>query len=244
MLAVTHASIANRPVVGVSQRGVMWSALVIAAGPARTLRFQPIVDRGRCNGSEEENRPPGLRVVAGKPQSKENMAMANMLYHAIEVEVPTQTAYDTWTQFASFPHFMEGVEEVIQRDDRHLRWRARVCGKSAEWEAEVTEQIPGKRIAWCSTRGASNAGVVTFHRLSANRARIMLQMAYDPESWIEKIGDALGLFTRKVESDLAAFKRFVEMQGESVHGRPDEVRVDGERLRGGRRSASERSPAG
>jgi hypothetical protein len=65
--------------------------------------------------------------------------------------------------------------------------------------------------------------VVTFHRLSDDRARVMLQMAYDPARWSEKLGDALGLFTRRVEADLEGFKRFVEKHGDRVEGWRGEV---------------------
>jgi len=149
--------------------------------------------------------------------------MSHTMERAVEVEVPASVAYNTWTQFELFPHFMEDVEEVQQKDDRHLHWRAKVWGQTEEWDAEITEQIPDKRIAWRSEGGASNAGVVTFHRLSDDRARVMLQVAYDPERWSEKVGDALGLFTRRVEADLQGFKQFVEKRGERVEGWRGEV---------------------
>jgi len=144
--------------------------------------------------------------------------MTTTIERSIEVEVPASTAYNTWTEFELFPHFMEDVENVQQKDERHLRWRAKVWGQIEEWDAEITEQIPDKRIAWRSTGGASNAGVVTFHRLADDRARVMLQMAYEPERWSEKIGDALGIFTRRLETDLQGFKRFVEQQGDRAEG--------------------------
>lgn len=140
--------------------------------------------------------------------------MTRTIDRAIEVEVSARTAYDTWAHFELFPHFMEGVEEVNQLDDRRIRWRASVWGRGEEWESRITEQIPGKRIAWQSTGGASNAGVVTFHRLSEGRARVMLQLTYDPESWVEKVGDLLGVFTRQVEAGLEGFKGFVEKHGD------------------------------
>ena len=85
---------------------------------------------------------------------------------SIEVAVPVRTAYNQWTQFEEFPRFMEGVKSVRQVDDRRLVWRAEVGGREKEWEAEITEQHPDERIAWRSLTGASNAGVITFHRLS------------------------------------------------------------------------------
>lgn len=137
---------------------------------------------------------------------------------SIEVGVPASTAYDTWTQFELFPHFMEGVESVVQKDDRHLHWRANVWGQTEDWEAEITEQIPDKRIAWRSQGGASNAGVVTFHRLSDDRSRVMLQLEYAPERLSEKVGDALGLLSRRIEGDLERFKKFVEDEGDRIEG--------------------------
>ena len=90
------------------------------------------------------------------------------IQETVDVEVPVSTAYNQWTQFEDFPHFMEGVEAVEQLDDTHLHWKAEIGGKEVEWNAEITEQVPDKRIAWKSTSGARNAGVVTFHRLTDN----------------------------------------------------------------------------
>ena len=65
----------------------------------------------------------------------------------IEVEVPVRTAYNQWTQFEDFPRFMEGVERVEQRDDRHLRWVADIGGVTREWDAEIVQQDPDRLIA-------------------------------------------------------------------------------------------------
>jgi uncharacterized membrane protein len=94
--------------------------------------------------------------------------MASVM-QSIDVNVPVRTAYNQWTQFESFPQFMEGIREVRQRDDTHLHWVAEINGKTEEWDAEITEQMPDQRVAWTSTTGAPNAGVVTFHRLDAMR---------------------------------------------------------------------------
>ena len=132
---------------------------------------------------------------------------------SIEVNVPVGTAYNQWTQFESFPQFMEGVKEVRQLDDTHLHWVAEVAGKSKEWDAEITEQIPDQRIAWRSIGGAPNGGVVTFHRIDADTTRIMVQMDYDPESVTEKMGDAVGVFSSRLKGDLERFKDFLESRG-------------------------------
>lgn len=135
---------------------------------------------------------------------------------SIDVHVPVRTAYDQWTQFESFPQFMQGVKEVRQRDDTHLHWVADVAGKTEEWDAEITEQTPDQRVAWKSTTGAPNAGVVTFHRLDANETKVTLQMDWQPQGVTEGIGSALGFDDRQIKGDLERFKAFIEARGEAT----------------------------
>ena len=131
----------------------------------------------------------------------------------IEVDRPLRTVYNQWTQFESFPAFMAGVQEVRQIDDTHVHWRAEVWGKEVEWDAEITEQEPDKRISWKSISGAHNAGTVRFEPLGDSRTRIRLVMAYEPEGAVENVGDALGLFERQVQTSVEQFKEFIESRG-------------------------------
>jgi uncharacterized membrane protein len=132
---------------------------------------------------------------------------------SIEVNVPLRTAYNQWTQFEDFPKFMENVLEVRQLDDRHLHWRAKVAGEEKAWDCEITEQIPDKRIAWRSVSGPSHAGVVTFHKISETETRIMLQMDYEPEGAMERLGDALGAVRMQARRSLERFKEMLEQRG-------------------------------
>jgi uncharacterized membrane protein len=132
---------------------------------------------------------------------------------SIEVNVPVRTAYNQWTQFEEFPRFMEGVKEVNQLDDTHLHWKAAIAGQQKEWDAEITEQTPDQRIAWTSRGGAINGGVVTFHRLSDARSKVMLQLEYAPQGVAENVGDALGVVSLRVQGDLERFKEFIENRG-------------------------------
>ncbi len=134
---------------------------------------------------------------------------------SIDVDVPARVAYNQWTQFEEFPRFMEGVEDVRQVDDTHLRWVADVGGRKKEWTARITEQIPDQRIAWRSEGGDANGGVVTFHKLDDNRSRMMLQLEYEPDG-IESIGDKLGFMSRRVQGDVERFKKFIEARGQET----------------------------
>ncbi|MGK5629335.1 SRPBCC family protein [Streptomyces sp. URMC 123] len=133
---------------------------------------------------------------------------------SVEVSVPVRTAYDQWTQFESFPQFMEGVERIEQRTDTLTHWVTKVNGAQREFDAEITEQIPDERVAWTTVGGeARQAGVVTFHRLDEARSKVMLQMDFDPDGFAETVGDKLGFVRRRVKGDLERFKEFIESRG-------------------------------
>jgi uncharacterized membrane protein len=144
----------------------------------------------------------------------------------IDVDVPVREAYNQWTQFEEFPKFMEGVESITQTDDTHIHWKAEIAGDELEWDAEITEQIPDKQVAWKSTTGANHAGVVTFHHLDEGKSRVALQLDYEPEGAKEKIGDMLGIVKRRVKGDLERFKELIESKGSADGGWRGEVEQD------------------
>ena len=138
--------------------------------------------------------------------------MTNVI-KSIDVKVPVGTAYNQWTQFEEFPRFMDGVQSVTQVDETHLRWVAKVAGTEETWDAEITEQHPDERVAWTSTSGARNAGVVTFHRIDDATTRVTLQLDAEPEGVVETVGTTLGFLDRRVKGDLERFKEFIERRG-------------------------------
>jgi uncharacterized membrane protein len=132
---------------------------------------------------------------------------------SIEIEVPVSTAYNQWTQFESFPQFMDGIERVEQKDDKRLRWVADVGGEKREWNAEITEQHPDHRIAWKALDQAGPNGVVTFHKLDDSHTKVMVQMEYEPEGMKESVGSVIGVDSHRVKGDLESFKDFIESRG-------------------------------
>jgi len=132
---------------------------------------------------------------------------------SIEGDAPVSTVYNQWTQFEEFPRFMEGVEDVKQLDDKRLHWRADIGGKIVEWDAEIFEQIPDRRVAWRSVTGEFNSGMVNFEPLGSTRTRVSVKINYQPEGTMEKIGSALGIVSQRVHRDLERFKEFIEARG-------------------------------
>jgi uncharacterized membrane protein len=132
---------------------------------------------------------------------------------SIDVDVPVSTAYNQWTQFESFPHFMGGVESITQTDATHSHWKTKVGGVEREFDTEITEQHPDERVAWKSTDGKTHAGVVTFHRLGEGRSKITVQLDWEAEGLVEKAGALVGVDDHQVKADLERFKSYIEDRG-------------------------------
>ena len=132
---------------------------------------------------------------------------------SVDVDVDVTTAYNQWTQFETFPEFMEGVESITQIDSRHNHWKTKIGGVEREFDTEVVEQHPDERVAWRSTDGPAHAGVVTFHKLDPQTTRVTVQLDWTPEGLAEKAGAAIGLDDRQIKGDLKRFKSFIEERG-------------------------------
>jgi len=73
--------------------------------------------------------------------------------------------YAFWRRLDALPTFLAHLDEVSSTGDRTSHWRATApFGRGVEWDAELTEDVPGERIAWRSLPGARvrNEGVVRF----------------------------------------------------------------------------------
>ena len=57
--------------------------------------------------------------------------MTTKVEKSVLVNVPVSVAYNQWTQFEDFPHFMGGVTKVTQLSDDRLEWVAEIAGRQA-----------------------------------------------------------------------------------------------------------------
>src|SRR5690606_25410436 len=67
---------------------------------------------------------------------------------SVDVNAPIAPVYDQWTQFETFPQFMEGVDRVQQMTPTKTHWDISVAGVRREFDATITEQHPQERVAW------------------------------------------------------------------------------------------------
>jgi len=131
----------------------------------------------------------------------------------VVIDLPVRTVYDQWTQFEEFPEFMANVQEVRQLDDTHLHWVAKIYGIKREWDAEITQQTPDQCVAWQSTDGPENSGVVRFEPIEDDKTRVVLDLRFEPEGIGEKVVQKTGIAADRAKHDLKSFKKFIEKRG-------------------------------
>ena len=166
--------------------------------------------------------------------------MAKVVEREIVVAAPADNVYQVWRNFETFSNFMDNIEEVRDIGYGRSHWKAKgPLGRTAEWDAEITRDEPGRVIAWQSLDGPDSPvrtqGSVEFESLG-DGTRVHVAMSYEAPGGT--LGDAATkLFAnpeRQVEEDLVRFKEMIEQPGyvrstEEVvgHGTPDsEMRVN------------------
>ena len=125
--------------------------------------------------------------------------------------------YAFWRDLERFPQFMAHLEDVKATGPDRSRWRASgPLGMSVEWDAEITEDVPGERISWRSTEGAKveNSGTVRFLPAPAEQGtEVHIELRYDVPGGT--VGSLLAkLFgeepAMQIKDDLRRFKQIVE----------------------------------
>ena len=97
---------------------------------------------------------------------------------------PRRELYDFWRDLTNLPAFMENVKSVEVLESGRSRWIvAGPGGKEVELVSEITEDIPGERIAWTSSEGSDvdHQGWIEFKDNAFGRgAEVRVFISYDP----------------------------------------------------------------
>jgi hypothetical protein len=149
-----------------------------------------------------------------------------------DVALPIDKVYEEFTKFDQFPRFMHRVLSVEQKGRDKIGWSEKIWFSSRQWEGRVTEKRKNDRIVWTTKSGMEHKGIVSFHKISDNLTRVMVDMEFEPNGMMEKMASGLRFVKRAVQADLARFKTYVEMQdAKGIEYRPnpeDEKDEDGE----------------
>ncbi len=140
--------------------------------------------------------------------------MSTKLTDAIIVKGNIREIYKLWANFENFPHFMKNIKSVTKTGDGTSHWvMAGPMGKDLEWDAQITELLPPKRIAWNSVDGnIKTSGEVTFNQLNHDETQITVLMQYSPPAgvWGDVASQLIADPDKRLDDDLRDFKKFAE----------------------------------
>ena len=157
----------------------------------------------------------GVDLYAAVTRSQRKYEMD--LTAAVTVGTSSEEAYNQWRQLESLPQFMAHLDEVRPAGNGTTHWRASApFGRSVEWDAEITEDVAGERIAWRSVGqpDVPNDGEVRFWPAPGGRGtEIHVMLRY----WVPggKLGEAVARYFgedphQQLDDDLRRFKQIVE----------------------------------
>jgi Predicted integral membrane protein len=132
------------------------------------------------------------------------------LVETVDIQAPVSVAWDLWSDVTRWPSFLSHVRLVEPLGERRFAWQLSLPGADKNFVAELTEVIPGERIAWHTTQGVYHAGVVTFHPLSDTSSRVALQIEYNPKGFVEHLGALTNLDSTLANYDLGEFQKLAE----------------------------------
>jgi uncharacterized membrane protein len=152
--------------------------------------------------------------------AKQRAAQGFHVVHSTNINKSPEELYAYWRKLENLPNIMTHLESVEVLDDRRSRWTAdapALAGGSVDWEAEITEDVPNKRIAWQSLPDSDvdNFGSVEFVRMPGDRGTaIRVELEYRPPAgtlghWIATLFGSSP--ESQIREDLRAFKRVIEI---------------------------------
>ncbi len=150
----------------------------------------------------------------------------------VTVNLPRQQLYEFWRDFRNLARFLENIERVEVGDNRRSHWVVSApLGRKVEWDSEITEDEPGRLIAWASTGGdIKNAGRIEFRDAPPGRGtQVTATIEYEPPA-----GDIGKLFAKlfqkepkmQARRDLRRFKQLMETGEIAVSGPPAKPAAD------------------
>jgi len=121
------------------------------------------------------------------------------LEKSINIGRPARAVFDAWCDFEALPELIDFIENV-GRFGRRTRWTVNIDGKRFQWDAQITQVVPGQSIGWKSLSGPKHSGRISFAPLG-DQTLVHVTMNYAPplgefssmlpidqhlEDWIER----------------------------------------------------------
>ncbi|CAN5365639.1 hypothetical protein BH09PSE2_BH09PSE2_01640 [soil metagenome] len=120
-------------------------------------------------------------VGAGKSKSG---GLPHEVKKAVTIQKSRDELYAFWRHLPNLSRVMENIDSVVELDAVRSHWVVQApAGRVVEWDAVITDDQPGRRIAWETEPGAmvKSAGSVEFEDGPVGRGTVVrAHFAYDP----------------------------------------------------------------
>lgn len=187
-------------------------------GTRSRRRRRTLAATGAVAGAFAADVADSLRLSRGEaPAADRPQPMAMRLRAATTVRRDRAELYAFWRDLERFPQFMWHLDAVTQLGRERSHWKAKgPLGMSVEWDAEITEDVPGERISWRSLEGArvGNAGTVRFVPAPGDQGtEVHIEMRYEIPggTFGAAVARLLGEEpATQVKDDLRRFKQITE----------------------------------
>jgi uncharacterized membrane protein len=155
--------------------------------------------------------------LAARREAQRRSRHGDRIVQAVTVNRPPDELYRFWRDLENLPRVMPHLESVEARGGTTSHWVARgPMGTRVEWDAEITEDLPNRAVAWRSIEGSQveNAGSVRFASAPGDRGtEVIVEMSYSPPGG--PIGSVVAAVTgeeprQQVSDALRRFKQVME----------------------------------
>jgi uncharacterized membrane protein len=104
---------------------------------------------------------------------------------SVLIQSDPETLYRLWRDVEKAPLWQEQIIEVRRTGEKTSHWVMKSNEKNIEWDSEILNEQPGKRITWRSIGGElENAGEVIFEPLPGNRGTQVIELQ---QFWMGKL---------------------------------------------------------
>jgi uncharacterized membrane protein len=156
------------------------------------------------------------RLRAGQDDADSGSGGRRPVRAAVTIDLPREELYARWRRLEDLPRYMDGLKEVRQTTERRSHWIAQAPTGTVAWDAEITDDRPGERIAWRALPGSAvrHEGSVTFADAAGGRGtQVVAELAWEPP--LGPIGSVAALVTgdhpaKQLGDDLHRFKQVME----------------------------------
>jgi uncharacterized membrane protein len=144
---------------------------------------------------------------------------------AIHIHAPVEEVFAFWSDYQKFPCFMTHFKEVRDLGEGKSHWVAEgPGGLSISWDAEISECIPNKLLAWRSVPGSrvETEGSVRFDQDPNGGTRATIRMFYKPPAGVlgHYVASLFGANPKQeMDDDMVRLKSLIELGRTRAHGK-------------------------